>query len=640
MIWPFEFRLLQGPYATQQRNFEELCALLIRSKHPNWRIVPRESPDWGIDFLAISPRKVLAFQCKFFIDSFGDVQLRQIVKSLRKAVASQSRVGWREYVVCLPRNLTAQVYESLTRIGAESGVKLSVLQANDLWELLSEFPAIQHAFFPIRGRSPIPFDLQAASLVMEQEPGGFRKQSPLSRRLISSLSGLDVRSKGLLLKVAGDLLSSSGEYQEALAYYLEAQHLLNFSLDRTDVHRAISAIHLKTGAHEIAHQFLKHAQAEAPDEMKPAVGIDYAEYLLLQRDYRQAQEEVMNAIELSKQTKQKYELARAYTVRADIAFDAGNWGVARKYYKAALKISQHLGDSHCSAAILSYLGSVLHRQGNLREALDRLAESVKIFEHDGDLVNLAEALTSMGMVLFEMGDWYSSQQCHRRCLQVENLLGNLRGQSICFNNLGLLARVQGNHHEALTYHLNALEISKKLKDTRGIVYANSYLGLVYLLDGNLDSAYDAFNIAKRLAKRIPFPFGIALSYLNMSQLAVKTGKAGLAVTLAQKGYHEIQKVGGAVEKARAQIVLAEAYASKGHLPKAMKHATRSSTEFAEIGAPYERALSLLVLSGIQGQLADLSGSEQSRARAEELLDRLGAKTSLNRLGEPSESKTS
>jgi len=73
MIWPFEFRLLQGPYATQQRNFEELCALLIRSKHPNWRIVPRESPDWGIDFLAISPRKVLAFQCKFFIDSFGDV---------------------------------------------------------------------------------------------------------------------------------------------------------------------------------------------------------------------------------------------------------------------------------------------------------------------------------------------------------------------------------------------------------------------------------------------------------------------------------------------------------------------------------------------------------------------------------------
>lgn len=623
MIWPFEFRLIQGPYATQQRNFEELCALLIKRKHPKWKVIPRESPDWGVDFLAKSPNNTRAFQCKFFVNNFGVTQLCQVAKSLDTAIQHRGRIGWSEYVLCIPRNLTAQGHQNIIEIAKKRRITLSILQANDLWALLMEFPSVQHAFFPTRTRDIISTELQATNLIFGLASINSRQSSTSTGRLPASLTPLNIRSKGILFRAAGNLFSILGDNEKALACYLQAEQLLDFDLDKTDVLREISRIYLEAGQIDLGRKILRRASQISPNELRAAVKIDYGQYLLSQHKYKEAESQINAGLKLARKHKRKEEIARGYAAKADISFYVGDFATARKYYGLALRIWQQLGDNHNCAAILSYLGSILHRQGHLNEALERLGESIRIFEGAGDLPALAEALTSMGMVLFEKAEWYFATQCHHRCLQIENALSNIRGQAICFNNLGLLMRVQGKYEEALSYHQSALTLSGQINDKRGIVYSNSYLGLNYLAQGELSAARKHFSAAKKLAKKIPFRFGEVLSYLNMAQLAIKDNNRNSAIKMALKGYEEIIEVGGEIEKARAARVLAEAYLINGDAEKALQYAKKSSTEFRKIGAHYERALSLLVLSRVQAALNDFQASE-TKGRAEELLSKIGA----------------
>jgi len=623
LIWPFEFRLIQGPYATQQRNFEELCALLIKSKHPRWKVIPRESPDLGVDFLAKSRNKIIAFQCKFFINNFGVTQLGQIAKSLDVAILRRTHVGWSEYVLCVPRNLTAQSRDNVIQIGKNRNIRLSILQGNDLWALLTEFPSVQHAFFPTGARDIISVDVQAANLILGLASINSEGLSTSTRRLPESLTALDNRSRGILLQTAGNLFSMLGDNDKALGYYQEAEQLLDFNLDKTDVLREISRIYLGAGQIDLGRKILRRAGQISPDEMRAAVKIDYGEYLLSQQEYKEAQNQINIGLKLARKYKRKAEIARGYTAKGDVCFYVGELITARKCYGLALGIWQQLGDNHRCAAILSYLGSILHRQGRLNEALERLTESVRIFESAGDLSALAEALTSMGMVLFEKAEWYSAAQCHHRCLQIENVLRNIRGQAICFNNLGLLMRVQGKYQEAFSYHQNALTLSKQINDKRGMVYSHSYLGLTYLAGGELRTARKHFSTARRLAKKIPFRFGEVLSYLNMAQVAIRDNKATSAIKMGLKGYEEITEIGGEIEKARAARILAEAYLMDGNADKAVHYAKKSSTQFRKIGAHYESALSLLVLSRVQVALNDVRASE-TKGRGEELLSKIGA----------------
>ena len=628
MIWPFEFRLLQGPYSTQQRNFEELCALLIKCKNPSWRVIPRESPDWGVDFLAKSKKKAIAYQCKFFIDSFGRSQIRQITTSIQKANQHKEQIGWSEYVLCIPKNLTAQQHSALEPIAKEHDVELSLMQANDIWALLIEFPSVQSAFFPVRVRDLPPYNSCAANLVLKQLANASEKSSADMIIPPNSLDPLDNRSRGLFLKAAGDLLSISGRHDQALTYYFEAEHFLSYPLDRSDLFRAISSIYSQSAQNDLAFQFWKRAEQSAPHELKASLRIDHAEYLLLHRQYPEVKKEISIGLRLAKESKNKDEVARAYVVLADLSFDSGDWQQAKRYYNLALRIWQQLGDNHQVASILSYLGSVLHRQGDLSTALERLTESVRVFEYVGDLPALAETLTSIGMVLFEMGEWYSSLQYHRRCLQIENIIPNPRGQSICFNNLGLLARVQGNYEEAVSYHQKALELSTKLKDPRGMVYSNSYLGLAYLDTNELSISREHFDGAMKLAKKVQFRFAEALSYLNLAQLAIRERRPNSALKYAMEGYEKIENVGGIIERARACRILAEAYLLKRHFNEALEYVQRSLAQFKKSGALYERAMSLVVLSQVQTELNHVESAKQTKARAEELLHKLGASAKL------------
>lgn len=55
---------------------------------------------------------------------------------------------------------------------------------------------------------------------------------------------------------------------------------------------------------------------------------------------------------------------------------------------------------------------------------------------------------------------------------------------------------------------------------------------------------------------------------------------------------------------------------------------RSLAQFKKSNAPYEKAISLLILSEIQTKLNDIEDAKQNRARAEELFLKLGAGTKM------------
>jgi tetratricopeptide (TPR) repeat protein len=157
-----------------------------------------------------------------------------------------------------------------------------------------------------------------------------------------------------------------------------------------------------------------------------------------------------------------------------------------------------------------------------------------------------------------------------------------------------------------------------------MAYGHSYLGLAFLDLQKLELSRKHFYAARRLSRRISFRFGEALSMLNLAQLAIRRQRPTQAVRLARKGLAEINRAGGAIEIARAHRILGEAYLANGDLNKALKHAIASTIKFREVGVPYERALSLTVLSRVQIELKDLQAARQNKARADELFSRIGS----------------
>ena len=592
-MYPLDLRELHGPFPSAERNFEELCSMLVKAAHPRARVVSVHPPDAGIDFLGVRGTRSIAYQCKYFTGAYGQVQERQIVDSLRRAKANRRRVPWNRYVLCLPRNLTEPQRHALDRVASVEHVSVELVDLSKLLEWLVRFPHVKSFFFPVQSEV---LANALSALLLHTERSRSRKYS-LTRGLFFSRLLPPGRGVSRMLQAAADLVTLEGDWASAVSLLTDALQCSTIPTERWDIQRALAVLYGQQGNRVVALRLFREVANSAPAEVAAFSLVDEAELVCDQGFYKRADGLVRKALKLGGNFFSREQRAHCATVSGDIAFGRGDFRAAESEYRRALG---EAGDSTwMRGAIAARLADVHRRQGRLREALESYRQAQDLLEPDGDLRLLGEVLTGQGMLMLQMGQFELAEHYHLRALRFEERLGHERGRAVCWNNLALVALERRDCDLAEEYAQKALEQSRKIRDRHGTSYPWAILGKVAIVRGDLPEAARAFQSALKVASQVGSRLGVALAKLGQAEVAQGQKALSKARERCAAALRSLRSLGAHVEIAAAERLLATILDQLGRKREAKKMCRAAATRYKRLGLLRQHEATVNLLRGFK-----------------------------------------
>lgn len=127
--------------------WESLCYSLIHSKNPLVNTVNGHGGDEGIDaYIGKFESPAVIYQFKFFRNSFGKTQVKQVNASLDAALSKRSGFAW---VLMCSKDPTPEAMKALEKLRDEhSDMAIEYHFASDIAAMLIECPKVRKEFYP------------------------------------------------------------------------------------------------------------------------------------------------------------------------------------------------------------------------------------------------------------------------------------------------------------------------------------------------------------------------------------------------------------------------------------------------------------------------------------------------------------
>lgn len=580
-MYPFDLRDLSGPFTNGDRNFEELCSMLVKAMHPSARVISLAAPDAGIDFLLIRGKNSIAYQCKYFMGPYGSSQENQIKESFSRARRNRRRVPWSKYILCLPRNLTSAQLQRLRLFFSRSGERLDLIDLSKILELLARYPHVKTFFFPLQTEALT----NALSVLLLNTERGRRR-----RKFMATVQPFQLLpiGRGLprMLQSAAEILALQGDWAAAISLLTDAVGSCSIDGDRKDIQRSLAVLYGQRGDRSAAHRIFDSVISSAPKEVAAFALVDKAELLCDQGRYLQASNAVKRGLQRGSAFFVPEQQARCISLLGDIDFARGNFNSAARNYLRAMRIVR----SGCArGALAARMADVYRRQGLLDKSQEAYLEAEQLLELDGELRLLGEVLAGLGKLMMMTGQLRLAEQYHRRALRLEERLGHERGKSVCWNNLGLVSLERGNHEEARQYALKSLHTSQSCQDEHGQAYALSILGRAALLARDYPAASRLLRAAGRISKNVASPLGEALAEIWLAQIDRLRGvQLSRAAERCAKARRIIGRLGALPELALALGESAKVELARQNYRLAARFAGAASSLYSKMGLENER----------------------------------------------------
>jgi tetratricopeptide (TPR) repeat protein len=240
----------------------------------------------------------------------------------------------------------------------------------------------------------------------------------------------------------------------------------------------------------------------------------------------------------------------------------GNYRAAQAEYEQALQLAREQGESYSwlHAYILSRLGWLAREQGDSATAWARLTESVALFRELGHAGSIAEVLNTLAEVAILDEDPARAEALlaeSHTIEQREHTDPDTVGWTL--NHLGHAAQLRGNYQRAAELHQESLAIFRTVGDRNyGLLWVYHGLGETALGLGRLDEA------ARWLAQ------GLALSQSLGDQASIAWCLAGLGSAAALDEQPErAARLWGAAERLRQAIGCRPAPAARATYEQAL-----------------------------------------------------------------------
>jgi adenylate cyclase len=284
-------------------------------------------------------------------------------------------------------------------------------------------------------------------------------------------SGSDRARRAEVLAALGAALEVLAEDEAAMDSLRAAVDLEQRQEVKADLWRQIAEIHRQRGTYAAAHEGLTRAEA-ALDGAANAVQlarIRIARSMLAVSRGADAEARLLGAEAialLAQQDGAALDRAAAYRAVGIAAAHEEDLPVAREAFGRALECAGAGKDALMSAAISLNLGTVLHLQGHLDEALKLYHQALEFHERIGAKRGVALASNNLGDLSWRggSGDWEQARVHWQRSLRLYEEIGDQRGLSTTLRNLGEAHTLRGSFAEAEPLLRRARVISEELGD--------------------------------------------------------------------------------------------------------------------------------------------------------------------------------
>ena len=162
---------------------------------------------------------------------------------------------------------------------------------------------------------------------------------------------------------------------------------------------------------------------------------------------------------------------------------------------------QHAG---LTASVLTLLGGIAYRQGDLETAADKVRQSLAINQQVGNRSGAASDYANLGVLEANNRDMERAYDHFSMALDLHRALGNNRGVAISYNNLGQFERNRGHFAQAAAHLQAASEAAGRADLTQILVQSLANLGQVQTLAGEHQAALRTLDEAEQLCETYGF----------------------------------------------------------------------------------------------------------------------------------------
>jgi predicted ATPase/DNA-binding XRE family transcriptional regulator len=226
--------------------------------------------------------------------------------------------------------------------------------------------------------------------------------------------------------------------------------------------------------------------------------------------------------------------AKALSYLGMLVHDQGDFAQAIVWQEASLAAWRELEDISGIAIAVNHLANALIYQGNYTRSVALYEESLALRRQLGDKNSIGIVLNNLGFAADNQGAYAQAEHYHQESLALRRECGDEIGIALSLQSLGGVALHQGEYARAQALLEESLTRSRALKNTGTTAYCLVDLSTVYMRQGEHTQAAITLEESRALFQGIGDKRGIAYALLGLGDLAQTLGD----LSSAAARYHE------------------------------------------------------------------------------------------------------
>nr|MDQ3397922.1 tetratricopeptide repeat protein [Deinococcota bacterium] len=191
---------------------------------------------------------------------------------------------------------------------------------------------------------------------------------------------------------------------------------------------------------------------------------------------------------------------------------------AAQLLETAYMVSDVWDEHIAQADALTLLASVLHKKGEVQEALAAFDAAEAIFEHHGAWSRLSKLLMERAALYWHQKRYEPARRDYQQARHYAKEAGQAEREAAALASLGVVLRDMGRYQESIDLSLEALDKLKALKDQQAEGYVLASLAGSYRLLGKLPEARACLEASLKLRRRLGDTAGEAKISYELSEL--------------------------------------------------------------------------------------------------------------------------
>jgi len=361
----------------------------------------------------------------------------------------------------------------------------------------------------------------------------------------------------------GELLATTGQYDDALAHLLAAYALAQEQGNRNSQARAcrwLARVYEYRGEYPPAFEWIERGLGIlAGDETA-----ETAELFLLsgfihtrQGDYEQALAQCEKSLTLSEKLNEMVVMARSYDL----------------------------------------LGLITRLRGNSAQAITYSQRAFDLFELAGDLNSQAKTHMNLANAHFDLGQWAEADHHYHQAHKIFYQLGDVYYCAVIDNNLGGIALNQGRLEEALNFYREGLQSLEKIGASAyvlGVFHMN--IGAALIRKGDIEAARQQLKTSRKYYEQAQSRDFLPELYRHMAEAALHLRNLPEAETYGQKSLALARELAMRAEEGKTLRVLGKIAVLQEQVPQAEEAFRQSLAILTEGSETYEAACTRLCIA--------------------------------------------